>query len=151
MTEKLPNVEKSQMIHFILDYVAGNMAKPSEIKLDLHQEYSFLDRDFDQLIDELVEHELLDKRGEYLSLTLRGRFLLKESPDQVTLKAFEQMKEVDPAILVRPKITQKPVEMLRWYKRVLKYFPVNTYQMVATLIVLVLLFWAKFYIYGKYQ
>jgi hypothetical protein len=151
MTKKLPNAEKSQMIHFVLDYVAGNMAKPSEIKLDLHQEYSFLDHDFDQLIDELVEHELLDKRGEYLSLTLRGRFLLKESPDLVTLKAFEQMKAVDPAILVRPKITQKPVEMLRWYKRVLKYFPVNTYQMVATLFVLILLFWAKLYIYGKYQ
>ena len=55
MSEKIPIADKNHLIHFILEYLAGNMAQPSEIKFDFKQEYSYLDSEFDQLVDELVE------------------------------------------------------------------------------------------------
>jgi predicted transcriptional regulator len=144
MTNKLPDIPKEIMIHFILDYLAGNMAKPAEIKIELSYEYSFQNKDFDSLIEELADHDLIDKRGDYLTLTQRGRYLLKESPDFVSLKSFELMKEADPSQLVLPKITQKPKEMLRWYKRVFRYFPSRILQLIASLILFFLVYYFRY-------
>ncbi|MFZ4712141.1 MAG: hypothetical protein ACOYL6_00380 [Bacteriovoracaceae bacterium] len=118
MEKVLPFASKDIIADFILRSVEGlGRLDILELQQDLRERFQYASKDFNYVIDELIEGEFIHISIGKVDLTPKGHFLLKESPSSITLEQICILKDKGPEQIVYPpmKDNRKLVEIFKTY------------------------------------